>query len=362
MRVMFAVHGTRTRYGIPKYFYLLAKHLSWKNVDVTVAVDSMEGVDIARETCGSNVNIIVRGPYVHNALTTLQYCQNLSQMLWAHDNSFDVFHTAHVNPLMYLATKHHRPVVFQPFGNELFTLSGRGLNPVYCKLAQPLLRFCGDNADILLSEGEFQHAEMKKYYPKAKKVRVLPVGIDTSAVNRKQSYIPKQTFRFLAVNSLHPYEGMDSLIAALRHIHVSYGDIAEVIIVGAGPLEQSLKDMAKDLPVTFYKNIPDDALYNLYATSDAFVCTTRETDFQMGILEAAASGLPIISRKASWLPQSALTYTTDDGLYDAMFRLIGSSISGLRQLGDASLKFVEPFDFTNIARIAIDIYAEALSK
>ena len=356
MHIVFAVHQTKKLTGIQKYYYTLARELVAKGVDVTILED-WENDDNARLICGSEPHIFTVPPYADNQFNTMQYCLSVSQFL--QHTEFDIFHAAHVLPYAYLHTKHHKPIVFQPFGNELFTLSSKGLNPVYCKMAQPILQYCGNNADVLLSEGEFQNAEMHKFYPKAKNVRVLPVGIDTD-VPRKTSYKTGSYFKFMAVNSLLKYEGMDTLIEAFYDAWL-YNDKMQLTIVGSGPLESKLKSMASAMPVTFLKNMPEVELQKLYAESDAFVCTTKETDFQMSVLEAMAAGLPVISTPLKWLPECVEMY---DGNYaNLMARMLsmsGSSNTKRAERGQDGIEFVKDYDMKVVAEKAIVIYKEIL--
>ena len=81
------------------------------------------------------------------------------------------------------------------------------------------------------------------------------------------------------------------------------------------------------MPVTFLKNVPEVELQKLYAESDAFVCTTRETDFQMSVLEAMAAGLPIISTELRWLPECVEIY--DGNCANLMAKML--SMSGVEQ-------------------------------
>ena len=153
MKVVLATHKTDQYLGVNKYFYLLGKYLRKLGVKVLIVVDSPKGMGIVKELCG-DIDVQVLGPTVTNPVDTLRYCRNLSWYLTGCEHN--ILHCGHVLPYFYLTNKNRQAVVFQPFGNELFTLSGRGMNPLYCKLAQPILRSCGEKADVLLAEGEFQ--------------------------------------------------------------------------------------------------------------------------------------------------------------------------------------------------------------
>ena len=65
--------------------------------------------------------------------------------------------------------------------------------------------------------------------------------------------------------------------------------------------------MAKQLDiedhVTFMGYVPDEKLPNLYSASDIFVLPAIYENFPFAILEAQATGLPVISTKVGGIPE-----------------------------------------------------------
>lgn len=360
MRIVIAAHGTERYSGIPKYSYLLAIALAKKGVDIRVIVDSSYGQHKLHELYSNGVAVetVVVPPPVNSLLSTAKYSRNLAHYL-ARNHDFDILHTSHVTPYFYLRQRNRKPVVFQPFGNELFTLAGRGLNSLYCRLAQPILRACGNKADVLVSEGEFQHADMAKWYERPEsELRVLPVGIDLPSLLVKRTYTRQAVVKFLAVNSLYRYEGMDSLVNALKIAHRASGSIS-LTIVGTGPLEKHLKKKADGYPVCFLKELSELQLGKLYADSDVFVCTSQETDYQMGVLEAMAVGLPILSTPRAWLPPEAVQVSLDD-LARAMLVMATWTSTEAAAVGKTMHLAATRYDFKEIADKAVKIYGELL--
>lgn len=351
MRVILATHRTTEWLGVNKYFYLLAKHLTKLGVHVDVIVDSMYGVDALKEICGDSVEPIKLGPTALGPVSTARYCRNLAQYL-GKDDDFDILHCGHVLPFLYLTKRGRRPVVFQPFGNELFTLAGNGMNSWYCRMAGFVLRFCGEQADVLLAEGDFQVGEMYSYYPGLRRLEILPVGVDMDNLGERATSSPNGCIRFLAVNSLLPYEGMDELIEAFRQVRAR----KILTIVGQGRERKKLKRLARGLPVAFKEDITEEELWGLYRSSDVFVCTTYETDVQMGVLEAMASGLPVISRKGDWLPDCVWSFEEFTELADGMAWMARSSASKRLEIGQRGVEEVRQYSFTGIAEKALEIY------
>lgn len=356
MKVVLATHRTNQWLGVNKYFYLLGKYLSLLGVEVHIIVDSLEGCRAIKEICGDSVEVVRLSPTAIGVLSTARYCWNLRHYLSRID--FNVLHCGHILPFLYLMKGQRKPVVFQPFGNELFSLAGRGMNRVYCRICQPVLRFCGEQADVLLAEGGFQLVEMLIYYPKATWITFLPVGVDIDTIKPKAIYTSDKQFQFLSVNSLLPYEGMGDLIGAFRGMNNG----SKLVIVGTGSEENKLKKMARGLPVEFKKNLKEWELRLLYAESDAFVCPTYEADFQMGVLEAMASGLPVISREARWLPNPVMRFKDKSELLESMAMISAIPLSKRAEIGKKGLEEVKQYSFTIIAQKALKIYYKVIEK
>ena len=76
-------------------------------------------------------------------------------------------------------------------------------------------------------------------------------------------------------------------LAALRP-HV------RLVVVGEGPYLEDMKESLKDLPVTFTGFLSGEDLAQAYASSDLFVFPSTTDTFGNVVLEAQASGLPVI--------------------------------------------------------------------
>ena len=345
MKVVLATHSTDKWLGVNKYFYLLAKYI---DADVTVIVDSQKGIESVREICGNKVNIIRLKPTATGGIKTIEYCTAISNYLMDHTD-FDVLHCGHVLPFVYLLNKYRNPVVFQPFGNELFTLPPT----LYRRMARPILRYCGNHADVTLAEGAFQHDDMRKYYPNAI-IGNLPVGIEFNPVKREEHH----GFQFIAVNSLLPYEGMDEVINAFKEVYSHYE--SNLVIVGTGSEEAKLRRLSEGYPIDFYSNISEGKLKDLYAVSDCFICTSHETDYQMGVLEGMANGLIVISRQMDWVPKYVLKFINTEELIKLMISTRELPPDVRDRIIDNSLNEVQQYRFENIAKKALKIYEELL--
>ncbi|MHC4940961.1 MAG: glycosyltransferase [Planctomycetota bacterium] len=94
------------------------------------------------------------------------------------------------------------------------------------------------------------------------------------------------------VARLHPVKDHETLFRAVART----GD--RLALVGSGPLEPHLRELAADLGITvrFCGEVPDAA--RLYRAFDRFVLASKREGFGIVLLEAMAAGLPIVASDA----------------------------------------------------------------
>lgn len=115
----------------------------------------------------------------------------------------------------------------------------------------------------------------------------------------RHTYGGRDSFVFLHVGRLAPEKGVDVLLQGfgLAQQQLPAGAI-QLVIAGTGPAEALLRQKAPPY-VTFLGNLDRRAvLPRLYASADAFVFASLTETLGLVILEAMASGLPIIATPA----------------------------------------------------------------
>ena len=355
MKVVITLYGSKHYSGLPKYFYFLAKHLALNDVDVEVVVDSEDRVERLREiTEDLPISHHVIGPPVTGMKSKAMYALKISRYL--KDKDFDVLHSCDVLPYFYLGVKNRKPVVFQPFSNEMFQMGG----PVR-RMLSFVMRKCGQESDALAVVGEWQmNSMLHDFKVPRSKAFVLPVGIDIDFVRDKawgkeiakhQLGLSQERFIILSVNILHKIKGIDYLIRALQYIPK-----ALLIITSSGPAESNLKRLVKELDlqmkVIFTGNVPENKIYDYYSASDVYVHPTLLNGSSMGIMEAEVFGLPIVSTHQEFLVDgNGYVVNEKDPL------LLAHAINKVRkgnrlEMGERSKEIVRAYDFKKIAKIA----------
>jgi glycosyltransferase involved in cell wall biosynthesis len=145
----------------------------------------------------------------------------------------------------------------------------------------------------------------------ARDISVIPNGIDASWFD-----IPDKSIagRILFVGRIRAGKGIDNLIKAMKLI-INEGDNAHLHVVGPTDdarylkyLQELTKKMDVSEQVEFIGSIPDDALLNEYAECSIFVLPSSVESHPIVLLEAMASGKPVIATNVGGIP-----YMIEDG-------------------------------------------------
>ncbi len=324
-----------------------------RNIYILVMINSGHVVPVVITTGQELTGKISKGRYSYNIAKYLK------------DKDFGVLHSCDVLPYFYLKQNNRKPVVFQPFSSELFQMGGSDIR----RLFYFVLRSCGQKSEALAVVGEWQLDQMLKDYRVSRdKVFVLPVGIDIDFIKekskqrnevRKQMGIDDDIFVVLSVNILHPFKGIDYLIKAFKYV-----PDALLVVVSSGPEEGNLKRIVSDLGlqdrVVFTGNVLEETLYNYYAMADVYAHPTLLQGSSMGIMEAEAFGLPIVSTHQEFLIDGN-GYVVPEKNPQALAEGIQRVRDGNRlKMGERSKEIVKPYDFKEIAKTAIAKYEELL--
>jgi glycosyltransferase involved in cell wall biosynthesis len=131
------------------------------------------------------------------------------------------------------------------------------------------------------------------------KLRVVPNGIgrlphvDRDAVRRRLG-VDRQTVCFGWVGRVSPQKSVDRIISAYAMAEARMPD-THLVIVGDGPLLASAKNQARTLGIAKHVSFTGHADgIEMMAAFDAFLLPSRYEAMPYVLLEAAASGLPIV--------------------------------------------------------------------
>ena len=158
--------------------------------------------------------------------------------------------------------------------------------------------FYGQLDTVFVNSEEYRQSWIKRGFDPAK-LKILPRGLDTELYHparRNSAFFEKfgatnGEVRLLYVGRISREKDLDLLADAYRRLRKE-GLPVQLFIVGHGPYSEAL---AKSLPEAFFTGyLKGTELATAYASADVFVFPSTTDTFGNVILEAQASGLPVV--------------------------------------------------------------------
>jgi L-malate glycosyltransferase len=103
--------------------------------------------------------------------------------------------------------------------------------------------------------------------------------------------------RLVCTRGFHPYYRVDIVLRAFAAVKQLYPD-AHLDLVGGGPQEEEIRNLARQLniaDISFTGIIPHDKIAKFYDDADIFINASEVDNMPVSVLEAFASGTPVIS-------------------------------------------------------------------
>lgn len=218
---------------------------------------------------------------------------------------------------------------------------------------------------------ELEAAEFAKLKLKARRIRVIPNGVDSppeaSAARRRESAAFK--WRILSLGRLSWKKGLDRLVEATV-------DVPEAELVIAGNDEDGLWPRLDRLAqrcgvgerVVYVGPIYGDSKWDLIRSADLFVMPSASENFGLATLEAMACGRPVVVTPDVGLAPTILE--AGAGLVvEAEPRVLGGALARLlaagplrTQMGEAGRAAATRFSWVGIVEQMDAAYAEVISE
>ncbi|MDY6792771.1 MAG: glycosyltransferase [Thermodesulfobacteriota bacterium] len=215
-----------------------------------------------------------------------------------------------------------------------------------------------DQLDIIYAPSVSTRDELVQKGINTDKIVVYPRGIDIKRFHpeKKNGLLDKL---FSIKNGLKLiYTGRVSKEKNLHLLENAFRRLAglvpglNLIVVGDGPYLEQMKAATKDLPCYFTGYLKGETLAEVYASANLFVFPSATDTFGNVVLEAQASGLPVIVTDKggpfeNMLPgETGLVVKAGDAnsLFSAMKTLVKDPIR-LRQMGQAARRYMEHRSF-----------------
>lgn len=151
----------------------------------------------------------------------------------------------------------------------------------------------------------------------------------------RQTYHIRSSY-VLSVATLHPHKNLDALIDAFVSLRQTTDTAVQLVLVGlrgnaAATLQEKIRTVGIEDATVMTGWAPDADLPALYQGAAVYVLPSRYEGFGIPVLEAMASGTPVITTTAASLPEvagdAALLVDPDDraALAAALRRVLGDA-------------------------------------
>jgi glycosyltransferase involved in cell wall biosynthesis len=174
----------------------------------------------------------------------------------------------------------------------------------------------------------------------------------------------------LFVSSLWPYKNCDGLLRAWALVRDKLAG-RQLAIVGAGRDEKytaSLHSLAAELgiadDVVFVGGVKLEETVDFYRAADVFVYPSLNETFGLPILEAMASGCPVVTSDSSAMPETAggAAVLADPSQPASIARAIAEAAAGRDRLVDRGLKRAAEFTWGATGAATLNVYREVAEE
>lgn len=216
---------------------------------------------------------------------------------------------------------------------------------------------------IIVDSEDSKQTVVEKYGADESKVRVIlkeGVNCDQFGPSSCESNI------ILFVGRLHERKGLDLLLPIFKKVLEE--EEALLRIVGSGEKEKALKLQAERLSlqknVEFLGYLPDSEMQKQYSEASIFVSPSRYEGFGIVLLEALASGLPLVATKtgisSKVVEEGKNGFLVDyENMGEAILKLLRDKDLRVR-MGDSSRKMAQDYTWSSAAKRMIAIYEELI--
>ncbi len=226
-------------------------------------------------------------------------------------------------------------------------------------------------------------SEYFKAHGVKKQVNVIPNTIEIEkfdpfrfsdnekAALRARYSIPQDSMLAIFVGRLGKEKGLDVLMQYWAQT-IKPEDGIRLLIIGGGPDEVELKTLGNDLGIdemiTFTGPVPHEEVSSYYAISDVFITASLSEVYSISMLEAMASGLPVLQRfdelNASQIRPGVNGYFFDSA--EEMASILGilkrNTPEDFIHLKESVISSVKDSGAESLAKSLLDIYNEYIAK
>jgi len=232
------------------------------------------------------------------------------------------------------------------------------------------------DAAAVITVSECTKKEIIERFPFAKQKNIaVTYEACAPSLRRETGPVPQREADspfILYVGNAYPHKNLDRLLTAFAAFRRNGHPNWRLVLVGTedyfyARLKRETREKKLDVGVTFFGHATDEQLSELYRTASFYSFPSLCEGFGLPPLEAMCHGLPVVSSRASCLPEilgDAAHYFDPEDVDDmaAAFGAVADDATLRHGLAAKGPRHAERFDWTDCARRTKDVYQRALAK
>lgn len=205
------------------------------------------------------------------------------------------------------------------------------------------------------------------------KIKLMPRGIDTVRFHPEKrngyfehTHAVQDGYKILYVGRVSKEKNLHILAGMFKQLSRVINNVT-LVIVGDGPYLAELQNTLRGTPCIFTGSLEGDELADVYASCDIFVFPSTTDTFGNVVLEAQASGIPVIVTNAGGPQENIIPGKTglvveahneqqlEHQLFEAVHTLV-SDPNRLKTMGRAARQYMESRSFDGAFDALWDMY------
>jgi L-malate glycosyltransferase len=307
------------------------------------------------------LRVLQRAKYVRTVTTELVYVPSLVRRL----RHADVVHVFSASYSSFLLAPWPAVQVARLLGKPVLLNYHSGEAPDHLARSAVARRTLAD-ADVNVVQSRFLHDVFAGFGIRS---RIIPNVVDLQRFRFRQR-LPLRP-RLVSTRNLEPHYNVACTLRAFQLVQHRHPD-ATLTLVGTGSEESRLRALAGELRlegVTFAGRMSPDEIWRAYAEADIYVQTPDIDNMPISVLEAYASGLPVVATAAGGVPamltdgETGLLTPLDDhaAIAAGVLRLLDDPLLG-RRIATRAREQCESYTWPAVRGLWVDAYRSVLNR
>jgi len=237
------------------------------------------------------------------------------------------------------------------------------------KILAPVFRAIWKKADALVACSRGLKVRASQFLPSVS-IDVIPNGVELEMFYPAEAGRKSDVLRLLTVGRLSATKRVQMLIEAAEILHKG-GCKIRLAIAGGGQMEQQLREVVSERGlghiIEIAGRISAESMPRLYRQNDIFVSASMQEGMSNAMLEAMASGLPIVTTRCEGVEELIVDngivaeQANAESIADAVKTLAGDE-KLYNTMRTAARKQAGKFSWRTCAERHIEVYKKVIEK